>query len=432
MKSVLIISYYYHQRDFVASNRIKGLVKYLPLYGWNPIILTIKTDDNSQLLNENIADTGFYDKTWLLKWMFKTNDYNEIRNKIERKFQEKNGFFDIKRIIQYIITIGRDLFIFPDESTGWIKPGVKEGILLYKRCKYKIVISSFSPSASHIIARKIKKETNVPWIADFRDLWTQNHNYERIVIREIQEKQLEQSTLFNADALVSVSKPSAEKLQKFHHRDQVYVIPNGFDPDNLNDGYPIDSFFRIVYTGNIYREKQNPEPLFKVTKELFDERKINPNNVKIEFFGYTENWLQDLANNYGLNKNVTLHQRIKPEAAIIEQRKSQLLLLLTWNDPTEKGIYTGKIFDYLAARRPILSIGTTDGDVIADLLNQTGSGVYISKEIELKNYLLTAYNEYQKFGFVQYRGIDREVMKYSHKEMARKFAEVLDEIIKEK
>ncbi|HOS83127.1 MAG TPA: hypothetical protein PK445_10425 [Methanolinea sp.] len=80
------------------------------------------------------------------------------------------------------------------------------------------------------------------------------------------------------------------------------------------------------------------------------------------------------------------------------------------------------------ARRPILSLGYTGGGVVKELLDQTRAGVHCSNEAELREYLLRAYREYRELGVVQYHGIGEEVMKYSHVEMARKFAEVLDAV----
>ena len=112
------------------------------------------------------------------------------------------------------------------------------------------------------------------------------------------------------------------------------------------------------------------------------------------------------------------------------QQEAQILLLLSWNDTEEVGIYTGKVFEYLNAKRPILALGHTDGGILKELLDQTQAGVHISNVEELKEYIIKAYHEYKESGMVQYRGIDAEIMKYSHREMARKFGEVLDKISK--
>lgn len=104
-----------------------------------------------------------------------------------------------------------------------------------------------------------------------------------------------------------------------------------------------------------------------------------------------------------------------------------MLLLLTWNHPDEKGVYTGKLFDYLAAQRPVLAMGIP-GSVIEELLDETQSGLYVSSIEELKSAILSYYQEYKLTGKVTYKGNPVEIEKYSHREMARKFAEVLDSI----
>ena len=100
-----------------------------------------------------------------------------------------------------------------------------------------------------------------------------------------------------------------------------------------------------------------------------------------------------------------------------------------WEDKTQKGAYTGKIFEYLAARRPILAIGGQRGDVVERLLLETKAGVFVPEIADIKNYLKDLYLEYQKEGKVIYRGDWAEISKYSQREMARKFTEVLNRLI---
>ena len=197
----------------------------------------------------------------------------------------------------------------------------------------------------------------------------------------------------------------------------------------------LDKFFKIVYTGVLYKGKRDPAQLFEVIRDLCESGHINRADVKIDFFGYPsfgryECWLEEDITKNHLEDVVTLHSKVPRDAAIREQRKAQMLLLLTWDNSKEDGVYTGKLFEYLAARRPILSLGYTGGGVIKDLLMQTQAGVHVGNIEELKVAVLTAYHEFKESGAVQYRGIDAEVMKYSHKEMARNFAQVLDTVLK--
>ena len=106
---------------------------------------------------------------------------------------------------------------------------------------------------------------------------------------------------------------------------------------------------------------------------------VERGDVSIDFYGRYESWLEEDVTKYKLGDVVTLHGPVSREVAIRKQWESQILLLLTWNDPAEQGVYTGKVFDYLAARRPILSLGLSGG-VVTKLLNDTNAGVHVSTE----------------------------------------------------
>ena len=113
------------------------------------------------------------------------------------------------------------------------------------------------------------------------------------------------------------------------------------------------------------------------------------------------------------------------QLALEKQRESQLLLLLDWDDPQEKGVYTGKIFEYFGARRPILATGGSRDDVVARLLDETQAGMHAPTVEDIKNVLEEIYREYKLKGEVVYKGKESEINKYSHRDMARKFAEIL-------
>jgi len=171
----------------------------------------------------------------------------------------------------------------------------------------------------------------------------------------------------------------------------------------------------------------HPEPLFQAISELIMSGKICSSDIEIQFYGTDDEWLFIDIKKYQLEKIINVHGPISREESIHEQRKAQVLLLLTWNHPTEKGVYTGKLFDYLAAQRPILAMGIP-GSVIEELLDETQAGVYVSSIEKLKNAILSYYQEYKLTGKVSYKGNPVEIEKYSHREMARKFAGVLNSV----
>jgi len=104
------------------------------------------------------------------------------------------------------------------------------------------------------------------------------------------------------------------------------------------------------------------------------------------------------------------------------------LLLLNWEDPKVKGCYTGKIFEYLAAQRPVLVTGGFGSDALKKLINETQAGVYCPKIKDIENYLCQFYLEYKQKRRVEYKGNWEEIKKYSHREMSKKFANILNRI----
>jgi glycosyltransferase involved in cell wall biosynthesis len=326
----------------------------------------------------------------------------------------------------FFIKVYKNIFWYPDPYSNVIKDTIKRGKIVIKKNKFDAVLSSAHPVTSHIIASSLAKEAKIPWIADFRDLWTQNHYNLNFWIRTIIERRLEIKTMKNADALVTVSGPLSNKLSEIHQNKPVFTILNGFDPNQINNGIQISKQFTITYTGNLYGGRRDPKMLFKEIRKLINENSISSQSLMINFFGLPEDFLFEEIIKFGLEKNVCVHGRVPREIAIKKQQESQILLLLTWNNPEEIGVYTSKVFEYFASLRPILSMGYPEGGILKSLLDQTQTGTHITNEEDLKKYLLEAYHEYKINGSVRYRGINDEIMKYSNLEMAKNFAELLN------
>jgi len=134
-----------------------------------------------------------------------------------------------------------------------------------------------------------------------------------------------------------------------------------------------------------------------------------------------------LIEGYRLKDVVTCHGHVPRSVALQAQREAQLLLLPRWNDPQEAGVYTGKVFDYLGARRPIIALGGPPG-VVPDLLRETKAGIHVTSKAQLRTFLLEAYAEFQRSGCIPYPGDETAINGYTHQEMARKFARVFDTV----
>lgn len=419
MKKVLIIGYFWPYRE--GSGRVIGLAKYLPEFGWQPIILTAPLHEKSDILFR-VIETPYHDAFAFWKRLFRFNSNDGITSQEKKRL----GVTSKKSFINFFINIGKAIICYPDSERGWKPFAIKAGSELLQNEDIDAMISIW-PVTSHIIAKELKNRYKISWIADYPDLWSQNHNYSYGPLRKLIDRKLELKTLLQADALTTVSRPWAEKLRMLHKRKSVYAITHGFDPATLNTPPAnLTSKFTITYTGQIYTGKQDPSKLFAALRDLISDGTMYPKDVEITFYGTGVDWLANEIEKYGLSTIVKQHGTVPIEIAFEKQRESQLLLLLNWEDYQVKGWHSIKIYAYLAAQRPILAIGGSGDDVIRELLEETKAGTYAISVEDIKNILRDLYSEYKRKGKISYNGEREKINKYSYREMARKFAEILD------
>lgn len=422
MKRVLIISYYFSDLRDIASVRINGLAKFLPQFGWEPSILTAKFSQNLESKVQFNVFESFSENNLIkfkrmlgLKWDQPIKESLNLGNNKNRQTH-----------IDLAIKLWEEIFVYPDHESHWRKTAVELGDKLITNKRFDAIISSSGPPTCHLIAKELKEKHNIPWIADFRDLWTQNHNYQYSKLRRFFEQRLELKTLSFADVLTATSVPFSESLKQIHTGKNVYVITNGFDPSQINYGTNLQNKFTISYTGSIYRGYQDPKPFFSALAYLIDSCSINAEEISVEFYGHKNAWLAEDIRKYKLDDFVKILGLIPRELSIEKLRSSHLLLLLTWNDHREKGVIPAKIFDYLAARRPILSIGSTTGSAVELILRETNSGVHCPTDLDIRHMIMNAYAEFKCYNTVSYSGNPHTIDRYSHIEMTKRFSEILD------
>ncbi len=419
MKRVLIIVHLPR-----ASPRIAGLVNHLAEFGWESTILTGATSQYKDL-PARIVETPYRDALGLLGRLLRVNPAEDAR----RQFYHRLGIVSKKSPLDFFFSLGGEVVNYPCPDKNWKPFALQAGNKLLQEENIDAIVSSSPPVTSHIVARELKAKYKTPWLADFRDLWLQNANYAYGALRRLLDRRLELKTLSSADALVTVSEPLAEKLRALHKGKPVYAITHGFDPAEVNvPPAKLTAKFTITYAGLLYSRRQDPTRLFAALRELTLNRTLNPEEIEVNFYGPEEGWLHQEIGRYALSGIVKQNGIVPHQVALQKERESQVLLLLDWDDPQEKGVYTGKIFEYLGARRPILATGGTKGDVVDQLLKETGAGVHAPTVEDVKIALKELYREYKLKGEVTYRGKESEINKYSHREMARKFADILDHL----
>lgn len=348
------------------------------------------------------ANDKFYPKELLLEIPIEHVTYttpfqvNAIPYKVIGKDSDKKkkmnnlvGTFD------FLGKFYRTLINFPDGQIGWFRRAVKAGSKIVHDWKPDIIYASAMPFTSLMVARHLSQKSGTPYICELRDLWVNSHYYSHPRWRKIIEDRLEQATLSKAAALVTVSEPLADTLRE-KYGIPTYVALNGFDPTDLpefesNSGTG-DGIVRIVYTGMIYPGRRDPSPLFAALRALGNNR----HKFRVDFYGRNLNEVNPLAESYGVSDIVHTHATVPYEEAITIQSKADVLLLMLWDTPAEFGVYTGKLFEYLGARRPILCLGPKSG-VAVELIRMREAG-FVSNDTDTLSEQLMEWSRQKKGG----------------------------------
>ncbi|MCA1932766.1 MAG: hypothetical protein LDL13_04235 [Calditerrivibrio sp.] len=370
-RNILIVSPFFPPIESVATNRILSFAKYLDKYKTTVISLEnrsseakeekFKVADDREVNVVRIPDNSFFKKATFKK---KTNLL----------------FHNLKALYNRIL-----LATMLDEYDGWMK-----GVLSYlekNRISFDVIITSFAPISSHLIGMELKKRyPEKLWIADMRDQMSSNIFFPLHYRKKI--KPYEKEIVRYADCITAVSKPIIDDFKKIAEQTDKKIdfieVRNGFDFEVEPDRYNPNKIFTVTYTGSFYGER-NPENFFKATEELIKNSSIV--DIKIVFLGVAKpTKIPGI-----LKEKVIFRDRVSNEESIKIMKESDALLLI---HPTTdiKGVYTGKLFEYIAVLRPIIAL-VDPQDVAAELITLSGSG-FISDNNDLdgiKQNILKAY-----------------------------------------
>ena len=430
-----MIAYFYPPLAGMGMLRTLKFAKYLPKFGWQSVILTPRNgrsyayceESEGDLPRAEIIRTNFADIDLGIYKFFGCTTPSTQRNDNHPTQPLKVRPEAVRRLSGYIW----EWINFPDGAIGWYPFAVQAGKDYISRKGVDLIYSTSSPETSHLIACYLKKKTGLPWVADFRDLWTANPYYDRSSFRKRIEKVVESHILKHADAAITVSKVLAHKMHSYlpFLNGKIYVVPNGYDEDDFQAiQYTPPSKFIIIYTGRLYRFKRDPEILFKVLSHLIEKGKMDPDRVEAHFYVGDIYGFRELVRKHNLHKVVKFHSFVPYKESLKRQMEASILLLLQWEPRHDSGVYTGKIFEYLRAHRPILAIPSSS-EVVEELLNKTNAGIVVSNEDELENVLIEWYQEYIKTGMVSYKGVESEINKYTREKCTKKLASILDDVI---
>jgi glycosyltransferase involved in cell wall biosynthesis len=405
MKKVLIITYYWPPAGGPGVQRVLKFAKYLPQFGWQPIILTVKNGEypayDESLIHEipegcKVYKTSSIEPSSLYKKFTGMNSDDPIP--VAALTEEKKSW---KKKLAHWIRL--NLFI-PDAKIGWIPFAVREGKKIIKQEKPDLIFSSSPPPTVHLIAKKLAKWSKLKWVADFRDPWTeishlQNNNRSRLT--EYIDSHFEKKVLDKCNKITIISHSLKIMISKKSDQGKVFVISNGFDSSDFEDikVTPPDKF-TISYIGNLSEQRIPHNLFFALNKMKQQDPEFNyefkvVGNVCLEFVREIEK------NDITASTTIT---KYKPHKEALKILLNSDILLLVINDiPNNLGFVTGKLFEYIACKKPIFAIGPVKGDA-AKILRDTNSGVMVDYSDYNDAYrLLKNYYENYKIKVIKFK-----------------------------
>jgi glycosyltransferase involved in cell wall biosynthesis len=374
---VLIISYFFPPFNNMGAVRLGKTAKYLMKLGHDIRVVTADSQPFQPTLPVEIPRDHVVSTKWI-----NINKPAEIIAGGSDRVAAKGHELPLRshRVVNGLRFLYRTLYkslaAFPDDQVGWLPFALRAASALIRGWTPDLIFGSGPPHTSLLIAHRLAHVFRIPWVAELRDLWAESHYYELPEWRRRLDDRLELRTLRTAGGLITVSEPLAEVLRAKYHM-PVGVILNGFDPDDYpsrpNASSPNDGL-RIVYTGMLMwagaRRGMDPTPLFEALRQLGPRG----DKVRLVLYGRRLAEARAMAMSKGVEHLVEIHDQVPYRTALRIQQEADILLIFLWNNPDERGVYTGKLFEYIGARRPILAIGPQD-NVAADLIQKQGAGV---------------------------------------------------------
>ena len=425
MKKVLIITYYWPPSGGAGVQRWLKFAKYLPEYGWQPVILTVDPLYASYpQRDESLA--GEIDPQCMVYTTKSFELYNVYKFLSGKKEVPYGGFANESKegLLQKASKFIRGNFLLPDPRKGWNRYALKKASELILQFNIDTVVTTSPPHSTQLIGLKLKQKFNIKWIADLRDPWTDIYYYNQFkhtALARTIDLQYERKVVENADLLVTVSEDVKRIFagkSSLPVAAKTVVIPNGFDEDDfLLKQVPAETKKVITYTGTI--SEAYPVDCFLQALSALDQGLKS--QILIRFVGKVPPSVVQKFRNTQLE--IELVGYVDHPKSIEYLFRSTLLLLVIPEVKNNHGILTGKFFEYLASQKPILAIGPTKGD-LAKIIQETNCGqLFDYQDAEgMRRFIVASLNNP-----VTEPSVSERASQYSRKQLTGKIAQLLND-----
>lgn len=437
-RAVLIISYYYLPEVRAASYRIHAWAKYLPKFGWEPIILTRYPDGARSGLAYEYPAGLIQEMDEMIKCrVYRAASKQSFENiwNLRARLTAKNNasIIDvcIRRMASFVL---RNFLLIPDEKAGWYRSAYRLGLSIIRRHAVQAILSTGGPWTNFRIASRLSRITGVPWIADYRDPWTQRTTLRirrEYVIWFLISRIYERIITRTASGFIHIAEPLRAGLQEMIHR-PVHLIPNGFDPEKFRERLqylPSKKVFTLSFVGTLHTNTKT-DVFFEGFHKFVCEHHVSSEMCRIQFVGDIlghKAALQRYSGFHEISGFITFKPPVSQGEANEVMCRSHILLSFPLD---MEGCFPAKTYEYLASGRPILV--TPDGryrGVIRHVLSQTGGGVILNSPEQIASWLGMKYQEFRSTGSVTSKTDHSSIWKYSREKQVQILAQVLENTI---
>jgi len=412
LRNVLVVSFHFPPYDSTAAVEASQLVRHLPERGWAPIVLSARSVYDQTLPAERVR----VHRT-------RSVDFNRplVRSGAVDRSAASAPRSTERALARALGGAWWQLTNLPDRHVGWLPFALRRGHGLLQEEEIDLIFSVAGPFTSHLVASRLAARSGLPWFADFRDLWTDNHYYRRVEPLRSLEIALEERTLAGASALSAATPRWAARLRERFGK-PTWVIGNGFDPEAIIDAPPPTDRFVLTYTGTLYPGGQDPAPLLRAVARLRDAGVVDPTRFELRFVGRHSRSVVPDVRRLGIDDLVT-HSGVVPHAdALHLQATSHALAMLLWATPAGRGWLSAKLYEYAAAGRPVLAVGPTDSDAAREVL-ALSAGVAVADDVEAAQMLARWIEEWSRTGAVEHQRDDAALRVHEWRHLSHRLAD---------
>jgi len=429
-KKILIISYYWPPAGGPGVQRWLKFVKYLPEFGWESTVF-IPENPNYPIKDDTLQKDVSENLNIIKTKIWEPYQLAEIFGKDNKKFKAEQ--FDVGKNQSWKSKLSifiRGNFFIPDARVFWVKPSIQNLEKYLKEHHYDVLVTTGPPHSLHLIGLGLKKKfPQLKWLADFRDPWTEISYYKHLKLTKLADRKhrkLEEQVFKNADITLATSYTDAENFRE--KGANAFCVTNGFDLEVGSQKSEVGrknstTKFTLSYIG-VLEQLRNPEILWGLLNDLIQENEDFASDFQLKFVGRLDDKILEKIENSSLKRHLINLGYQTHDVALEHMKDSTLLLITNFPQESSKGIIPGKIFEYLATGKTILSFGPKEADV-ERILEDTKAGKHFGYEEKenLKNFILESYQKWKAGNLIPN---SENIAQFSRRNLTKKLADILE------